>query len=152
TLHNSAAYLSFDAAGAAQVVHVHRKNFLPTYGMFDEERFVERGFGIRAFDTAWGRAAVLVCEDAWHSLSGTIAALDGAQVVFVSAAAPARGMKGVGDRRAGDSAPATVARWERLIRDISEEHGVFGSLANLVGSEGGKMFPGASIVLGPRGD
>ncbi len=149
TLHNSAAYLSIAGDGSAHAVHVHRKNFLPTYGMFDEERFVERGFGIRAFDTSWGRAAMLVCEDAWHSLSGTIAALDGAQVVFVPAAAPARGMH---ERRTADSAPATVARWERLIRDIADEHGVYASLANLVGSEGGKVFPGASIVLGPRGD
>ena len=152
TLHNSAAYLSFDPSGHASVVHVHRKNFLPTYGMFDEERFVERGFGFRAFDTRWGRTAMLVCEDAWHSLAGTIAALDGAQVVFVVAAAPARGMQSVPERRAGDAAPATVARWERLIRDISEEHGIFTLLANLVGSEGGKVFPGASLVMGPHGD
>ena len=149
TLHNTAAYLSLDGAGGVDVVHVHRKNFLPTYGMFDEERFVERGFGIRAFDTRWGRCALLVCEDAWHSLSGTIAALDGAQVVFVVAAAPARGMH---ERRGTDHVPATVARWERLIRDIADEHGVYASLANLVGSEGGKVFPGASILLGPRGD
>ncbi len=149
TLHNAAAYVALDGLGGARVLHVHRKNFLPTYGLFDEERFVERGFGIRAFDAPWGRAAILICEDAWHSLSGTIAALDGAQVVFVVAAAPARGMH---ERRAGDSAPATVARWERLIRDIADEHGVYASLANLVGSEGGKVFPGASIVIGPRGD
>lgn len=149
TLHNSAAYLELPGDGTARVLHVHRKNFLPTYGMFDEERFVERGFGIRAFDTRWGRAAILVCEDAWHSLSGTIAALDGAQVVFVVAAAPARGMH---ERRGTDATPATVARWERLIRDIADEHGVYAALANLVGSEGGKVFPGASIVLGPRGD
>ena len=73
------------------VRHVHRKVFLPTYGLFDEERFVERGRDIRAFDTPWGRAAILVCEDAWHSLSGTIAALDGAQLIFVPSAPPARG-------------------------------------------------------------
>lgn len=152
TLHNSAAFLSLDASGQASVVHIHRKNFLPTYGMFDEERFVERGFGIRAFDARWGRTAILVCEDAWHSLSGTIAALDGAQVVFVCAAAPARGMQAPADRQMGDSTPATVGRWERLMRDISEEHGVFASLANLVGSEGGKVFPGASLIMGPHGD
>lgn len=151
TLHNSAAFLSFDPDGHAEVVHVHRKNFLPTYGMFDEERFVERGFGIRAFDTTWGRTAMLVCEDAWHSLSGTVAALDGAQVVFVCAAAPARGMGSMQDRRT-DSTPTTVARWERLIRDIAEEHGIFALLANLVGSEGGKVFPGASLIMGPHGD
>jgi NAD+ synthetase len=39
-----------------------------------------------------------------------------------------------------------------LIREIADEHGVYVTLANLVGSEGGKMFPGASFVAGPRGD
>lgn len=146
-LHNAAMYVRL--GDAPQIVHVHRKNFLPTYGMFDEERFVERGYGVQAFDTPWGRAAMLVCEDAWHSLTGLIAALDGAQVVFVSSAAPARGTNEPVD---GVSMPGTVARWDRLIRDIAEEHGVFVTLANLVGSEGGKMFQGSSCVMGPKGD
>ena len=90
-----------------------------------------------------------MCEDAWHSLTGTIAALDGAQVVFVSSAAPARGVWPRGDEVPG---PASVARWERLVRDIAEEHGVFVALVNLVGSEGGKAFGGSSTVCGPKGD
>ncbi|GLC24109.1 hypothetical protein rosag_06220 [Roseisolibacter agri] len=148
TLYNSALYLT--VGGEAWTIgHVHRKHFLPTYGLFDEERFVERGLDLRAFDTPWGRAAILVCEDAWHSLTGTIAALDGAQVVFVSAAAPARGVWPRGDDVPG---PASVARWERLVRDIAEEHGVFVALTNLVGSEGGKAFGGSSTVCGPKGD
>ncbi len=148
TLYNSAAYVRL-GEGAPRVLHVHRKAFLPTYGLFDEERFVERGHDIRAFDTPWGRAALLICEDAWHSLSGTIAALDDAEVIFVSSAAPARGIH---PRDTGPSGPATVARWERLIREIAEEHGIFVSLSNLVGSEGGKVFAGCSAVMGPHGD
>jgi len=148
TLYNSALYVRL-GDGDPEILHVHRKNFLPTYGLFDEERFVERGHELRAFDTPWGRAAILVCEDAWHSLSGTVAALDDAQLIFLSSAAPARGVWPRDDAVPG---PASVARWERLVRDIAEEHGVFVTFANLVGSEGGKMFPGASIVVGPRGD
>jgi len=148
TLYNSALYARI-GAGDPEILHVHRKNFLPTYGLFDEERFVERGHELRAFDTPWGRAAILVCEDAWHSLSGTVAALDDAQLIFLSSAAPARG---VWPREDAVPGPASVARWERLVRDIAEEHGVFVTFANLVGSEGGKMFPGASMVMGPRGD
>ena len=91
TLFNSALYLTVGGE-AWRIGHVHRKHFLPTYGLFDEERFVERGLDLRAFPTPWGRAAILVCEDAWHSLTGTIAALDGAQLVFLSSAAPARGV------------------------------------------------------------
>ena len=148
TLYNSVMYVTL---GDAQplIRHVHRKNFLPTYGLFDEARFVEAGRDVRAFDTAWGRAALLVCEDAWHSITGTIAALDGAEVVFVSSAAPARGPWPRTDDNGG---PASVYRWERLIRDIAEEHGMFVSLSNLVGSEGGKLFSGSSIISGPHGD
>ncbi len=148
TLYNSVMYVSLGGEHAV-IRHVHRKNFLPTYGLFDEARFVEAGRDVRAFDTAWGRAALLVCEDAWHSITGTIAALDGAEVLFVSSAAPARGPWPRTDDNGG---PASVYRWERLIRDIAEEHGMFVSLSNLVGSEGGKMFSGASIVSGPHGD
>ena len=148
TLHNSAMAVRLGGEKAL-VRHVHRKNFLPTYGMFDEERFVERGQEIRAFDLPMGRAAMLVCEDAWHSVTGMLAALDGAQMIFVCAAAPARGTAPRDDAIPG---PGSTARWERLARDIAEEHGVFVSIANLVGDEGGKLFPGGAIVCGPGGD
>ena len=52
TLYNSAAYVRL-GRGEPEILHVHRKNFLPTYGLFDEERFVERGLEMRAFDTPW---------------------------------------------------------------------------------------------------
>src|SRR5215212_1999421 len=147
-LYNSAMYVTL-GDGEPRIRHVHRKVFLPTYGLFDEERFVERGRTVRAFDTPWGRAAMLVCEDAWHSMSATIAALDGAQIIFVCAAPPARGLWPKHDDVPG---PASTSRWERLIRDIADEHGVFVALTNLVGSEGGKVFPGASLLVGPKGD
>ncbi|HVE79613.1 MAG TPA: NAD+ synthase [Gemmatimonadaceae bacterium] len=148
-LYNSALYATL-GDGDPVIHHVHRKVFLPTYGLFDEERFVERGRDVRAFDTPWGRAAILVCEDAWHSFTGTLAALDGAQVVFISSAAPARGAwPHAADEVPG---PANLARWERLARDIAEEHGVFVSLAHLTGSEGGKQFAGGSVIMGPKGN
>jgi NAD+ synthetase len=147
-LYNSAMYVTL-GNGEPQIRHVHRKMFLPTYGLFDEERFVERGTEVRAFDTSWGRAALLVCEDAWHSMTATIAALDGAQILFVCSAPPARGPWPKSDDVPG---PASVSRWERLIRDIADEHGVYVLLSNLVGSEGGKLFPGSALVAGPKGE
>lgn len=147
--YNSALYVTLGGDRGPVIAHVHRKLFLPTYGMFDEERFVDRGFEIRAFDTPWGRAAILVCEDAWHSLSGTVAALDGADLIFVLSASPARG---IWPREEEGAVPANLKRWERLARDIAEEHGVFVCLVNLVGTEGGKTFSGGSIVAGPHGD
>jgi NAD+ synthetase len=129
---------------ASGIKHVHRKVFLPTYGVFDEGRFVDAGRQVAAFDTRFGRAAILICEDAWHSASGMIAALDGAQIVYVVSASPARGTSG--------ALPDNVAHWQDLIHRIADEHGVYTVLAQLVGFEGGKGFPGGSLVMGPRGD
>lgn len=147
-LYNSAIYVSLGES-IPLVRHVHRKVFLPTYGLFDEERFVERGREIRAFDTPWGRAAMLVCEDVWHSMTGTIAALDGAQLIIVPTAPPARGAWPRADDVPG---PASVSRWERLARDMADEHGLYVALVHLVGSEGGKVFPGGAMLAGPKGD
>ena len=150
-IHNSALYVTLSKQ-KPEIRHVHRKVFLPTYGVFDEERFVDRGQdGVRCFETGWGgKAAILICEDAWHSLAATVAALEGAQLIIVPSASPARGI-GEDEDCGGEALPASVVRWERIVRGIAEEHGVFVALANLVGFEGGKGFPGASAVIDPTG-
>ena len=146
---NSAMYVTL-GDDEPVILHVHRKVFLPTYGLFDEERFVEHGLGVRAFDTRWGRAAILICEDAWHALTATAVALDGAQIIFVPSASPARGAWPQPDEEI--RGPASMHRWERLARDRAEEHGVFVAVIQLTGNEGGKAFPGGSVVAGPEGD
>lgn len=147
-LHNSAGWFALGGTDAG-VRHVHRKLFLPTYGVFDEGRFVEAGRTVRAFDTRFGRAAMLVCEDAWHGLPPAIAALDGAQLVAVVAAGVARGLA---PDPAHPGQPRSVARWEALARGIAAEHGVFVGMAQLGGIEGGKAFAGGSLLCGPDGD
>ncbi|GAA5334984.1 MULTISPECIES: nitrilase-related carbon-nitrogen hydrolase [Thermus] len=137
--YNSAAYLELPH----RVVHVHRKVFLPTYGVFDEERYLARGRRVEAFNTRFGRAAILICEDFWHSVTATIAALDGAEVIYVPAASPARGFQG--------ERPENVARWRTLAQAVAAEHGVYVVLASLVGFEAGKGMSGGSLVAGPEG-
>ena len=150
-LHNSALVARLGGPDAG-IRHVHRKIFLPTYGVFDEERFVEPGDQVSAFDAGWGRAAVIICEDAWHSLVPTIAALDGAQLILVVSASPARGPLPAGESQGGGALPASMVRWERTVQGIAAEHGVYLALAQLVGFEGGKAFPGGSLVVSPSGD
>src|SRR5437588_2658273 len=146
--YNSCLYASLGGKDAG-IRHVHRKVFLPTYGVFDEERFVERGRDIQALDTRWGRVAVLICEDAWHSITGTIVALQGAQLVIVPSASPARGS---GMDEEGSRLPTSVVRWERILKGIADEHGVWVAFASLVGFEGGKGFPGGSVLVSPGGE
>ena len=128
------------------VVHVHRKMFLPTYGVFDESRFVETGTELRAFDTRFGRMGMLVCEEMWHSLPATVLALSGAELLLVVSASPARDFS---PREGGR--PGNLDRWEALAPAVAAEHGVFVAVSQLVGSEGGKLFPGGSLAVAPDG-
>ncbi|HKJ03350.1 MAG TPA: nitrilase-related carbon-nitrogen hydrolase, partial [Longimicrobiales bacterium] len=144
-LYNSAAYLTPEG-GAWSVRHVHRKMFLPTYGIFDEARFVEPGTEVRTFDTRFGRMGLLVCEELWHSMPASVLALGGAELLLVVSASPARDFASGGKGR-----PANLDRWERLAVHAAQEHGIFVAVAQLAGSEGGKLFPGGSMAVGPDG-
>ena len=84
---NSAAYLEH-----GEIVHVHRKVHLPTYGLFEEGRYFASGESVRAFETRFGRFAMLVCEDVWHLPIPYLAALDGAIALLVLSAGPTRGL------------------------------------------------------------
>lgn len=141
-LFNAAAYLEI-GPGGVEAKHVYRKFFLPTYGVFDEERFVSRGTGLGVFDTRLGKMAILICEDVWHSIMPTLCALRGAQVLLVPSASPARGFSG--------PAPENHDRYRRMLRAVSEEHGMFCVNAQLCGFEGGKGFIGGSFVTDPMG-
>jgi predicted amidohydrolase len=144
TYYNSALYLHVGAR-EHRVVHVHRKMFLPTYGVFDEERFLSRGRRLQAFDTRLGRMALLICEDAWHALMPTIAAIKGARMLIVPSASPGRGLAAGGELE-------SVLHWRNVLRSYAVEHGVFVIYAGLAGFEGGKGMTGSSSAIDPFGE
>jgi N-carbamoylputrescine amidase len=141
-LYNSAAYIAFGEHGP-RVVGTYKKFFLPTYGVFDEERFVSRGHDLGVFDTRLGRVAILLCEDIWHSFLPSLCAVRGAQLILVPSASPARGF--------GGPYIENLDRYKRLMTAVSEEHGVYCANCQLCGFEGGKGFVGGSMVVDPLG-
>jgi N-carbamoylputrescine amidase len=144
TYHNSALYATIGGAGP-RLVHVHRKMFLPTYGVFDEDRFLSRGRHLDVFPTPFGTAAILICEDAWHSIMPTIAALKGARMIIIPSASPGRGLAGAGMLE-------SVERWRETLTLTASEHGVYVLYAGLTGFEGGKGMSGSSCIVSPRGE
>lgn len=140
-LYNGAAYIEFGEE--PKLVTTYRKFFLPTYGLFDEERFVSRGRDLAVFDTRFGKLAILICEDAWHSILPMLSAMRGAQMIIVPAASPGRGF--------ASGHVENLDRYERLMKAIAEEHGVYCLNCQLCGFEGGKGFVGGSMVADPFG-
>jgi N-carbamoylputrescine amidase len=145
TYYNSALYLHVDARGE-EIVHLHRKMFLPTYGVFDEERFLSRGHRVGVFATRFGRMALLVCEDACHAIVPAIAAIKGARILIVPSASPGRGVEDAREREL-----ESVVRWREMLRVAALEHGIYIIYAGLTGFEGGKGMSGSSSVFDPRG-
>jgi len=144
TYYNSAAYVRVEPE-SHRIVHVHRKMFLPTYGVFDEESFVSRGRRLQAFETRFGRMAILICEDAWHALMPTLAAIKGARALIVPSASPGRGLT------AGPELES-IQHWRSVLRSYAVEHGVFVIYAGLAGFEGGKGMTGSSSAIDPFGE
>lgn len=142
-LYNSSAYFEWDGK-ELKTRHVYRKFFLPTYGVFDEDRFVSRGHELGVFDTRWGKMAMFICEDVWHSIWPTLGAVAGASIFIIPAASPARGF--TGDK------PSNLLRYEQLLASISQEHSVFCLNSMLCGFEGGKGFVGSSMIVSPFGE
>jgi predicted amidohydrolase len=49
---------------------------------------VSRGWRLDAFDTRFGRAGILICEDAWHASTAAVLALKGADILYIRPRAP----------------------------------------------------------------
>ena len=137
--YNSAFYLEDGA-----VKHIHRKVYLPTYGMFDEFRYFSRGDKFRAFDTKFGRFGILICEDAFHPSSSYILNQDGAQYLFLLANSPSRG--GNGENL------SNIITWETMAKTYSSLYGMFVVFSHRVGYEDGVNFAGESKVFNPFGE
>lgn len=145
TYYNSAAYVEVEP-GSERIVHLHRKMFLPSYGVFDEERFLSRGRKLGVFETRFGIASMLICEDMCHAIVPALAAIKGARVLIVPSASPGRGIE-----NDGEGELESIVRWRETLRLAAMEHGVYVIYAGLTGFEGGKGMTGSSCVVDPRG-
>ena len=138
---NSAAMLR-----DGELVGLHRKVYLPTYGMFDEGRFTRPGDRIRTTEVGnpLGRVGLSICEDFWHPSLPLLQAQDGAALLVNLAAGPARAP--------GSAAGlAAIAGWHKM----QETYALLGTVAvafcNRVGNEEGLTFWGGSRLIGPGG-
>lgn len=127
---------------------VHRKLFLPTYGLFDERRFFAAGDRLRATDSRLGvRLGLAVCEDFWHLAVPETLALDGAQILINVSSSPGRDLAALHEVGLG-----TAASWRNLMRTYAQLTTSFVIFCNRVGVDETISFWGGSEVIAPSGD
>lgn len=138
-VYNSALYFS-----QGELIHVHHKNHLPTYGMFEEGRYFVSGKEIKAFDTAYGKAAMVVCEDLWRAQTLADLASCDADVIYVLAASPARDFN--------ENGLLIERQWDALLKSCALLTHAYVIFVNRVGFEDGLGFWGGSRVITPLGE
>lgn len=131
-------------AEGGRIVHVHRKVYLPTYGLFDEQRYFAAGNRIMAFDTArFGRVGILVCEDFWHLSAAAVMQAEEVDLLICTANSPARGVEGTN--------VSVAETYEQLAKTFAQLLGAAVIVVNRVGFEDGLCFWGGSMAVGPDG-
>jgi predicted amidohydrolase len=137
--YNAAAFVA-----DGRIVHVHRKVFLPTNGLFEEAKFFAQGREFRTFDAPFGRVGLLICRDFLHYGASYVHYASGADMIVCISAAPGRGVGG------GD-AFETGRMWELMGEAVSYFSSAYVVYANRVGVEDGVTFAGGSFVFAPGG-
>jgi predicted amidohydrolase len=145
--YNAALYFS-----DGRTHHVHRKVYLPTYGLFDEARYLAQGDRFRSFAAPlsaalpprpW-QAGMLVCEDMWHPTAAGLLARAGVELFICPSASPGRGV-------VRGHALGTARSYDAMTRTYAQLFTSYLLYCNRVGFEDGINFWGGSRVVGPDG-
>jgi NAD+ synthase (glutamine-hydrolysing) len=137
---SSEAGRRFNAASVicnGRVLGEYRKQELPNYGVFDEQRYFDAGNEPLVFDVAGIRFGLVICEDFWFDRAPRAARQAGAQVLLAPNASPYHLDK------------------QHLRLDVLRDHvcaqGMSVVLASLVGGQDELVFDGMSLALNSDG-
>jgi NAD+ synthase (glutamine-hydrolysing) len=134
-----------DIFNAAAVLHdgiragVYHKQYLPNYGVFDENRYFQAGTETPVFVAGDTTFAVNVCEDIWYPAGPTaVQALGGAELVVNINGSPYHAGK---------------ARFrEQLVSTRAVDDLVCVAYVNMIGGQDELVFDGASMIVNEHGE
>ncbi len=131
--HNSLAVL---ADGAVRAIY--RKNRLPNYSVFDEQRYFIPGTDGEAVRVGGAGVGLTICEDTWApGPPGQAEADAGASLIANPSGSPYH--RGKGHER------------EEMFGERAREYGAYTAFVNLVGGQDELVFDGQSLLVGPDG-
>jgi NAD+ synthase (glutamine-hydrolysing) len=132
--HNSLAVLS-----GGRVRTVYRKNRLPNYAVFDEQRYFVPGTEPLTVGVAGAGVGLTICEDVWtEGPPASSEAIEGAELIVNPSGSPYR--RGKGRER------------EKMFAARAHAYGTHLAFCNLVGGQDELVFDGHSFVVDPGGE
>ena len=133
-VYNAAAFIS-----NGKLVGVYHKIFLPTYGVFDEDRYFQSGNVCPVYSLPGVDVGVNICEDIWYAMGPTVVQADaGAHVVMNI-----------------NGSPFEVGRADHRRSFVSTraiDNGIYICYVNMVGGQDELVFDGGSMILNPKGE
>ena len=129
-----------------QVSHTQRKLYPPTYGMFDEKRYMSSGEDLYAFNTSIGQCGLLICEDAWHPYLAFLLSCQKVENVIVISASPGRAPL------YADQNLTSFEMWQKRFQVYAQSFGMRFLYINRSGSEDGIYFDGTGIFTNAAGE
>jgi NAD+ synthase (glutamine-hydrolysing) len=132
------AYNSLAVLADGAVQRVYRKNRLPNYSVFDEQRYFVPGTDDEVIEIAGTGVGLTICEDAWApGPPGQAEADAGATIVANPSGSPYH--RGKGRER------------EEMFGERAREYGAYFAFVNLVGGQDELVFDGQSLLFAPDG-
>jgi NAD+ synthase (glutamine-hydrolysing) len=133
-VYNAAAVL---ADGRVQAVY--RKQYLPNYGVFDEDRYFQSGTEPALIELNGIALGLTICEDIWEpGPPATSEVLSGAQAIVNLSASPYHAGKPL--------------EREQMLVQRARDNLASVVFCNLVGGQDELVFDGQSVAIGPSGD
>lgn len=133
----------FNAAAViaeGRIAGVHHKIFLPSYSVFDEDRYFGSGSSTSVFQFGGTGIGVSVCEDIWYSNGPARAqTLEGGAQILLSI----------------NASPYHIGKWrgrEHLLAARAMDNSAFVVYLNAVGGQDELLFDGHSMVFSPNGE
>ena len=126
-----------------QLMHLHRKLNLATYGNLEEGKLFALGRYVDAFNLGqFWRVTTLVCADAWNPALVYLGALHGSTLLIIPTNSAEDGVSSEFSNPDG---------WDLAIRFYAMIYGMPIVMANRVGTEANLRFWGGSCVVDPFG-
>lgn len=121
-----------------EMLACYRKQLLPNYRVFDEERYFKAGTRPAVFRLNGIRVGINICEDVWRS--GPVASnrAAGAEVIVAINGSPYE--------------HESQAKRESVVRDRIREVGIPAVYLNMVGGQDELVFDGGSFVMDREGE
>lgn len=138
-IYNSAVYCS-----KGKILHIHHKNILPNYGLFQEARFFFEGESMESFETSFGEVMIVICEEMFSAKTMQKIASIKPQLVLALSNSPTRGFQ--------EDGLLIEKQWNSLLCSGAILSGAYMAFVNRVGFEDGLGFWGGSKLINPKGE